>query len=60
MPEIGFRPVVPADRTLLAGSIARPHWQRWWSGAEDEAAGTAGGATPGFGPFVFTLDGTRE
>ena len=28
--EIGFRPVTAADRPLLAGWIARPHWARWW------------------------------
>jgi aminoglycoside 6'-N-acetyltransferase len=55
--EIGFRPVTPADRPMLAGWIARPHWQRWWGPAEEEAAGIAAGATPDFGPFVFTLDG---
>lgn len=57
VPAIGFRPVVPADRALLAGWIARPHWQRWWGEAEAEAASIAEGATPDFAPFVFTLDG---
>lgn len=57
MPEIGFRPVTPADRPLLARWIARPHWQRWWGPAEEEAASIAEGATPDFGPFVFTVDG---
>lgn len=55
--EIGFRPVTPADRALLAAWIARPHWQRWWGEAESEAVSIAEGATADFGPFVFTLDG---
>jgi RimJ/RimL family protein N-acetyltransferase len=55
--EIGFRPVTPADRALLADWIARPHWARWWGAAEAEAAEIASGATPDFGPYVFTLDG---
>jgi aminoglycoside 6'-N-acetyltransferase len=55
--EIGFRPVTPADRALLADWIARPHWARWWGAAEEEAAEIASGATPDFGPYVFTLDG---
>lgn len=57
MPEVDFRLVVPADRRLLAEWIARPHWQRWWGPAEGEVDGIVEGATPDFGPFVFTLDG---
>lgn len=55
--EIGFRPVTPADRPLLAAWIARPHWQCWWGEAEAEAASIAERATVDFGPFIFTLDG---
>jgi aminoglycoside 6'-N-acetyltransferase len=55
--EIGFRPVTAADRDLLAGWIARPHWQRWWGPADAEATSITEGATADFGPFVFTLDG---
>jgi RimJ/RimL family protein N-acetyltransferase len=58
MPDgIGFRPVTPADRPLLAEWIARPHWQRWWGEAGSEAASIAEGASADFGPFVFTVDG---
>lgn len=55
--EISFRPVTAADRSLLAGWIARPHWQRWWGDAETEAAQIMRGPTPDFCPFVFMLDG---
>jgi len=57
-PDIGFRPVVPADEPMLAGWIAQPHWARWWGPAKEEAATVhAHIADPEVGPFVFTLDG---
>jgi aminoglycoside 6'-N-acetyltransferase len=56
--EIGFRPVMVADRVMLAEWIARPHWARWWGPAEEEAADIVDRiGDPDFGPFVFTLDG---
>jgi aminoglycoside 6'-N-acetyltransferase len=55
---IGFRPVTPADRERLATWLARPHVARWWGEAEAEAAAIVGQiGTPGFGPFVFIVDG---
>jgi aminoglycoside 6'-N-acetyltransferase len=55
---LGFRPVTAADEALLRDWIARPHWARWWGDdAAAAAAEIAAGATPDFGPFVFTLDG---
>jgi aminoglycoside 6'-N-acetyltransferase len=55
--EIGFRRVTPADRPMLEGWIAQPHWARWWGPAAEEAATIAEEATPDVGRFVFTLDG---
>jgi aminoglycoside 6'-N-acetyltransferase len=55
--EIGFRPVVPADRAMLAEWIAQPHWARWWGPAEAEATDIALDVSPDVGPFIFTLDG---
>jgi RimJ/RimL family protein N-acetyltransferase len=56
--ELGFRPVTPADRPMLASWIARPHWQRWWGPAEQEADDIVAHVTdPDVGPFFITLDG---
>ena len=33
---LGFRPVTAADLPMLAEWIARPHWQEWWGGPEEE------------------------
>jgi RimJ/RimL family protein N-acetyltransferase len=56
--EIGFRPVAAPDGPLLEEWIARPHWQRWWGPAKDQAATIIAHIDdPDVGPFIFTLDG---
>ncbi|HRO11403.1 MAG TPA: GNAT family N-acetyltransferase, partial [Amaricoccus sp.] len=37
-PEIGFRPVTPADYPLLLAWLRAPHVREWWGDPEEELA----------------------
>lgn len=58
-PEIGFRPVTPADLPMLEQWISQPHWQEWWGNTQEEV-GYMRDMLEGRDttrPFIFTVDG---
>ncbi|TYC51869.1 acetyltransferase [Rhodobacterales bacterium] len=56
---ISFRPVVPADLSVLGKWMERPHWREWWGEPETEL-GYVRDMIEGRDttrPFIFIVDG---